>query len=57
MSVDADAMLWLKTATPDQIRAWALFREIGCPSCGQSASPGCSCWRIREIEYLPKVMR
>lgn len=57
MSVEAEALAWLAIATPDEIRAFALFREIGCKSCGTRANPGCACWRVKEIEYLQKVAK
>ncbi len=56
MTVETEALAWLQIATPDELRAFALFREAGCPSCGINASPGCICWPAREIEYLQKVV-
>lgn len=55
MTVEAEALAWLKIATPAELRAFAAFREAGCKSCGINASPGCACWRLKEIQYLQKV--
>jgi hypothetical protein len=55
MTIAETAAAWLATATPDQIRAFEAFRAEGCLSCGDKATPGCPCWRIREPEYLKVV--
>lgn len=57
MSVEAEALAWLKNATPAEIRAFALFREAGCKSCGVKASPGCACWQVKKIEYLQRLSK
>ena len=56
MSVADDAALWLATATPADIRAFALFAEQGCPSCNSNVSPGCACREYRLRQFREKIV-
>jgi hypothetical protein len=53
--IEATATTWRASATPAQLAAFSLFRDAGCPSCGDAATPGCACWTIREPRYVAIV--
>lgn len=53
--IEAQAATWRATATDTQLAAFSLFRDAGCPSCGDAATPGCACWTIREPRYVAIV--
>lgn len=53
--IERAAAAWHATATETERAAWNLFRDAQCPSCGDKATPGCSCWAVRMPRFVAMV--